>query len=78
MVESELKKYRYVDIGMATSYYFGLMKIEKIKSSLKAKWKDNFNEKCFHDSFLSFGLAPLDIIEQNLLHENLKCMKKQI
>ena len=50
-----------------TSYYAGYREIYDFREELKAKDKDNFDLRNFHESFLSFGSAPVKYIRELML-----------
>lgn len=59
--EVEYKRYAYLLPGQAPSYYYGLLKIQALKSHLTKKF-GNLNEQCFNDTLLSFGMIPIKYI----------------
>jgi uncharacterized protein (DUF885 family) len=49
-----------------TSYYSGFAQIYALRERLKAAQGERFNLKRFHEEFLSYGSAPVPIIEKML------------
>ncbi len=50
-----------------TSYYTGFKEIYDLREELKNKQSDQFKLKTFHESFLSYGSAPVKMIREQLL-----------
>ncbi len=48
----------------------GKLEIRKLREDLKQKLGEKFNLKEFHDSFLSFGIAPVKMIREQMLQDN--------
>lgn len=61
--KSEADRYSFKFPGQAVSYRYGAQKIMDLRDKLKDKMKDKFNLRRFHDAILSFGLMPVNLIE---------------
>lgn len=70
MAELELRRYTYFYPGQAPSYYYGYLKVKKILGD--AQKRKDFNQKCFNDQLISYGLLPLSIIGERMKRD-LKC-----
>jgi hypothetical protein len=63
MANSEANRYKFLMPAQAVTYRFGALKIMNFRDELKEKMGADFSMKRFHDSILSFGLLPLDIVK---------------
>lgn len=52
------------------AYTLGKLEIMKLRSDLKNKVGDKFTLKSFHDQFLSYGIAPIKMIREQMLQDN--------
>jgi len=52
--------------GQATAYMVGKLKIEELRRSAEAKLGPKFDIRGFHDTVLTSGAVPLDILEKNV------------
>ncbi len=58
---------RYIsDPGQALAYKIGQMKYLELREHAKAALGDKFDIRAFHDTVLSTGAVPLDIVERNV------------
>jgi hypothetical protein len=69
MAAQEIDRYTFGMPGQATSYYFGYMKLQSLRSETELLLADHFNQLEFHDFILSQGLIPLDLLRQAVLEE---------
>lgn len=60
--KTEYDRYSFQMPGQAPSYFYGLIKIKALKQYLQGKF-GKLNEKCFHDTLLSFGVLPHELIK---------------
>jgi hypothetical protein len=73
MANLELRRYKFEDIGQAPSYYEGYKLVKKMRNESEKTLAADFNQKCFNDRLLSFGLLPLKIASQRMSAEP-KCV----
>ena len=52
--------------GQATAYMVGKLKIEELRRNAEAKLGPKFDIRGFHDTILTQGAVPLDILEKNV------------
>ncbi len=64
-VETEIDRYISWP-GQADSYMLGLLTIRKLRSEAEAKLGPKFDIRGFHDTFLSMGAVPLNVLEQQM------------
>lgn len=64
-------KWRRVNVSSVqlTSYFAGYLEIMALRDELQKKQAEDFDLKEFHESFLSFGNAPVKYIRQMMLNE---------
>ncbi|OFZ38230.1 MAG: hypothetical protein A2504_10160 [Bdellovibrionales bacterium RIFOXYD12_FULL_39_22] len=67
MAGLELRRYTFEQPGQAPTYYYGLLKLKKLREQIKEQLKDKYSEKCFSDNVLAMGSLPVDIISSYLL-----------
>ncbi|HUZ45655.1 MAG TPA: DUF885 domain-containing protein [Terriglobia bacterium] len=48
----------------------GKLEIRKLREDLKQRLGEKFNLREFHDTFLSFGIAPVKMIREQMLQDN--------
>lgn len=70
----ELRRYMWDSPGQAPSYYYGYMKLRKIRGQTQSRLGKDFAERCFHDAILDVGLVPLGILGERM--QTLKCSKR--
>jgi len=83
VANNEFNKYSFGELydfgelgpGQAVSYYYGLIKMLKVRETVKKKMQQKgkpFSLKCFNDAVLVMGLLPYDELTDRLV-SNLKC-----
>lgn len=70
----ELRRYMWDSPGQAPSYYYGYLKLRKIREQTRGRLGKDFAERCFHDAILDVGLVPLGILAERM--QTLKCSKR--
>ncbi len=65
-INSELRRYLFLKIAQAPSYYEGLIKFKKLRDEFSNEWGKQFKDKCFHDAVLMIGGRPWNQIEDAL------------
>lgn len=64
-VISEVRRY-IVWPGQATAYKIGMIKILQLRDKARQQLGDAFDIRAFHDTVLSGGALPLDVLEQRV------------
>jgi uncharacterized protein (DUF885 family) len=62
---SEVERYVVLP-GQATSYMIGQLKILELRDRARARMKERFSERAFHNAVLGAGAVPLEILEQEV------------
>ena len=61
-VRSEIQRYLVIP-GQATAYKIGMLKIQELRRKAEAALGDKFDIRGFHDTVLSGGALPLEMLE---------------
>ncbi len=69
MAAQEIDRYTFKAPGQATSYYYGLMKLESMRTRVELRMRERFQPKAYHDFILAQGLLPLDLLEASVMEE---------
>jgi polyhydroxyalkanoate synthesis regulator phasin len=69
MAAQEVDRYAFWMPGQATSYYYGFMKLQSLRSETELLLGANFDQLQFHDFILDQGLLPLDLLRKAVLEE---------
>ena len=69
MATQEIDRYTFRAPGQATSYYYGLIKLEALRLQTELLLGSNFNQQSFHDFILAQGLLPPDLLARAVLEE---------
>lgn len=65
--QREAERAAFNPTGLA--YTLGKLEILKLRSDYKEKVGDKFSLKSFHDQFLSYGIAPVKMIREQMLQD---------
>lgn len=69
LASSEVDRYTFRAPGQATSYYFGLIKLEALRTRTEILMGKRFNQRAFHDFILQQGLVPPDLLSEAVIQE---------
>ena len=64
-IQSEVRRY-LVNPGQATAYKIGMIRIQQLRKKAETELGDRFDIKGFHDTVLTSGSVPLEILEKNV------------
>lgn len=67
--KQEVDRYTFRAPGQATSYYYGYMRLNALRTRVEIAQAGRFNELAFHDFIVNQGLLPFDLLEQAVLAE---------
>jgi uncharacterized protein (DUF885 family) len=69
LATSEVERYTFRSPGQATSYYYGLLKLQDLRRELEKREGASFDAKKLHDFILGQGLLPPKLIREAALKE---------
>ena len=69
MASSEADRYAFLAPGQATSYFYGYMNLQNLRTEAELKLGERFEQRAFHDFILSQGLLPPELLRQAVLDE---------
>ncbi len=69
MAAQEVDRYTSWMPGQATSYYYGLMKLQALRTQTEVMLSGDFDQLAFHDFILSQGLLPPELLRKAVLEE---------
>ena len=69
MARSEADRYAFLAPGQATSYYYGFMNLQRLRTEVELKLGDRFNQRKYHDFVLEQGLLPPDLLRKAILED---------
>jgi uncharacterized protein (DUF885 family) len=64
-VQSEVRRYLVIP-GQATSYKVGMIKIQQLRAHAEEALGDRFDIRAFHDTILTGGAMPLQLLERRV------------
>jgi hypothetical protein len=69
MAAQEVDRYTSWMPGQATSYYYGLMKLQSLRAQTEVMLDGEFDQLAFHDFILAQGLLPPELLRKAVLEE---------
>ncbi|MBA6412062.1 DUF885 domain-containing protein [Parahaliea sp. F7430] len=69
MASSEADRYAFRAPGQATSYYFGYIRLMRLRTEVEIALGDQFEPRAFHDFILQQGLLPPNLLREAVLAE---------
>ena len=67
--QSEINRYTFQAPGQATSYYYGYMKMQALRTDTELALRDKFNQMAFHDFILAQGILPPELLARAVKEE---------
>jgi uncharacterized protein (DUF885 family) len=69
MAKQEIDRYTFQSPGQATSYYYGYMKLNALRTRVELSMPGRFDALAFHDFIVSQGLLPFDLLEKTVMED---------
>lgn len=69
MAAQEVDRYTFRAPGQATSYYYGYMQLQRLRTLTELRLRDDFEQKAFHDFILAQGLLPPELLQKAIVEE---------
>ncbi|HEX8786979.1 MAG TPA: DUF885 family protein, partial [Telluria sp.] len=76
--QSEVDRYSYRMPGQATSYYYGYVKLEALKTLAEIELGDRFNLQAFNDFVIAQGILPPNLMKQAVLQDFIPAQKAKL
>jgi hypothetical protein len=76
--QSEVDRYSYRMPGQATSYYYGFVKLEALKTLAEIELGDRFNLQAFNDFVIAQGILPPNLMKQAVLQDFIPAQKAKL
>ncbi|MDB4993866.1 MAG: conserved hypothetical secreted protein [Myxococcaceae bacterium] len=69
LTDSEVKRYTFQSPGQAVAYFFGLEKLQRLRTEAEAVLGPRFDLARFNDAILNQGFAPLSLVADGVRSE---------
>jgi uncharacterized protein (DUF885 family) len=76
--QSEVDRYSYRMPGQATSYYYGFVKLEALKTLAEIELGDRFDLQAFNDFIIAQGILPPNLMKQAVLQDFIPAQKAKL
>ncbi|WP_036171352.1 DUF885 domain-containing protein [Massilia sp. 9096] len=76
--QSEVDRYSYRMPGQATSYYYGYVKLEALKTLAEIALGDRFDLQAFNDFVIAQGILPPNLMKQAVMEEFIPAQKAKL
>jgi hypothetical protein len=76
--QSEVDRYSYRMPGQATSYYYGYVKLEALKTLAEIELGDRFDLQAFNDFIIAQGILPPKLMKQAVLEDFIPGQKAKV
>jgi uncharacterized protein (DUF885 family) len=76
--QSEVDRYAYRMPGQATSYYYGFVKLEALKTLAEIELGDRFDLQAFNDFIIAQGILPPKLMKQAVLQDFIPAQKAKL
>jgi hypothetical protein len=77
MAGSEADRYAFLAPGQATSYFYGYINLQNLRTEAELKLGEDFNQRKFHDFILAQGLLPPDLLRTAIIDEFIPAQSKE-
>ncbi len=69
MATQEVDRYTFRAPGQATSYYYGYMNLQRLRTQVELALRNKFNQQAYHDFVLAQGLLPPELLTKAVMEE---------
>ena len=76
--QSEVDRYSYRMPGQATSYYYGYVKLEALKTLAEIALGERFELQAFNDFVIAQGILPPNLMKQAVMEEFIPAQKAKL
>jgi hypothetical protein len=76
--QSEVDRYSYRMPGQATSYYYGYVKLEALKTLAEIALGERFDLQAFNDFVIAQGILPPNLMKQAVMEEFIPAQKAKL
>lgn len=76
--QSEVDRYSYRMPGQATSYYYGYVKLEALKTLAEIALGDRFDLQAFNDFVIAQGILPPELMKQAVMEDFIPAQKAKL
>lgn len=76
--QSEVDRYSYRMPGQATSYYYGYVKLEALKTLAEIALGDKFDLQAFNDFIIAQGILPPNLMKQAVIEDFIPAQKAKL
>ena len=76
--QSEVDRYSYRSPGQATSYYYGFVKLEALKTLAEIELGNRFDLQAFDDFVIAQGILPPTLMRQAVLQDFIPSQKAKV
>jgi uncharacterized protein (DUF885 family) len=76
--QSEVDRYSYRMPGQATSYYYGYVKLEALKTLAEIALGDRFDLQAFNDFVIAQGILPPNLMKQAVMEDFIPAQKAKL
>ena len=76
--QSEVDRYSYRSPGQATSYYYGFVKLEALKTLAEIELGERFDLQAFNDFIIAQGILPPNLMRQAVLQDFIPAQKAKL
>lgn len=77
MAKQEVDRYTFDSPGQATSYYYGYLKLDALRTRVELALRDKFREQRYHDFLIGQGLLPFNLLEKAVMEEFVPSQKQE-
>ena len=76
MAKQEIDRYTFNAPGQATSYFYGFLKLNALRTKVELSLPGRFQEQPYHDFIIGQGLLPFDLLEKAVIEDFVGPLRK--